>query len=218
MSQNDQIQALEVLQPIFPHGVFAVARGLTRDKIIPIVEALHRGGIRAIEITLNTPQALAMIFDLRSHFGERMVIGAGTVRSVQEADEAYRAGAQFLVSPHTDPEIIAKAMERNIASIPGAFTPTEIMQAWNAGARVIKLFPMRANLETYIKELKGPFHDIPFIVMGGVNASNIKSIKSLGIFAAGIGSELFPAHAIEKENYDEVEQAAHTLINASVSS
>lgn len=207
---------LSLFDPIHPASVFAVARGLPRKRIIPIVEALERGGIRFIEITLNSPNALAMIYDLRSHFDGRLIVGAGTVMSVFECEEAVRAGAQVIISPHTDPAIIRKARERDEAVIPGASTPTEIVQAMQAGAHAVKLFPVQHHLSSILKELKGPFPEVPFVVMGGITPENVAEVLNMGVFAAGAGSTLFPKDAIDAEDDAPVEAAARALVQAAL--
>ena len=210
-------QPIEQSHPLFVLNqtkICAVSRGHAREEIIPIAEALFRGGVKVIEITLNTPQALAMIFDMRSHFQDRMIIGAGTVRTPFEADEAFRAGAQFLVTPHTDVKIIERATTHQQPIINGAMTPTEIWTAWQAGATAIKLFPVKSNWETYLQELQGPFPEIPFVVMGGINASNLSKALSLGVLGVGIGGELFPKEAIQSKEYHAIEKAAKHLIKA----
>ena len=168
----------------------AIGRGLPVDRLERIAEGLVAGGIRAFEITLNSPDAFGAIETLADRWGDRLLVGAGTVLDVDEAARAAGAGARFIVSPHTDPSIVEWAAERGLPVFPGAFSPTEILLAWNAGATAVKLFPASVGGPTFIRELRGPFRDIPLIATGGVTIESAPAMLAAGATAVGMGSWL----------------------------
>lgn len=170
--------------------VVAIGRGLPPDRIERIAEGLVAGGIRAFEITLNSPDALGGIATLAERWGERLLVGAGTVLDVDGAKRAADAGARFIVSPHTDPALIGWAAGRGLPVFPGAFSPTEILAAWNAGATAVKLFPASVAGPAFVREFRGPFRDIPLIATGGVTIESAPAFLAAGALAVGMGSWL----------------------------
>jgi 2-dehydro-3-deoxyphosphogluconate aldolase / (4S)-4-hydroxy-2-oxoglutarate aldolase len=180
--------------------VIAIARGLDPSAILRIGEGLLAGGVRAFEVTLNSPSAFEAIGALVREFGEteggeapatdRLLVGGGTVLDIEGARRAVDAGARFLVSPHTDPALIEWAARRGIPSFPGAFTPTEILAAWRAGASAVKLFPASAVGPAFVREFRGPFRDIPLIPTGGVTIDTAPEFIRSGALAIGVGSWL----------------------------
>jgi len=185
------VQRPDVPASILTSRVVAIGRGLAPERVVEIGEALSAGGVRAFEITLNSPGAITAISMLASEFrsGELMV-GAGTVLDIASAQEAVDAGARFLVMPHTDPVLIAWAAARGIPAFPGAFTPTEILNAWRSGAAAVKLFPASAVGPSFVRELRGPLREIPLIPTGGITAENAPAFVAAGALAIGIGSWL----------------------------
>jgi 2-dehydro-3-deoxyphosphogluconate aldolase/(4S)-4-hydroxy-2-oxoglutarate aldolase len=177
-------------QEIVGPRVVAIARGLPADDVARIAEGLHAGGIRAFEITLNSPDALGSIAMLARGWGQRLLVGAGTVFDVERATQAADAGASFIVSPHTDPALIDWAVGRGLPVFPGAFTPTEILVAWNAGATAVKLFPASVAGPAFVREFRGPFRDIPLIATGGVTIESAPTFLAAGAAAVGMGSWL----------------------------
>jgi len=172
-------------------GVIAIARGLPADRLIRIGEGLARGGVGAFEVTLNSPGALDGIAALVERFGsEELLIGAGTVLSAEAAHAAADAGAAFLVSPVADPAVIEAARARGLPCFPGAFSPTEIVGAWRAGAAAVKLFPASAVGPSFIRELYGPLPEIPVIPTGGVTIETAPAFIAAGAVAVGLGSWL----------------------------
>lgn len=174
-------------------GVVAIGRRLDARLLPTIADGLLRGGVQAFELTLNEPEAeaLAAIETLARHAARTdLAIGAGTVLTTAAAERAVAAGAAFLVMPHTDPELIAWAAERGIPAFPGALTPTEILAAWRAGAAAVKLFPASVAGPQLIRELRGPFPDIPLIPTGGVTVETAPAFITVGAVAVGIGSWL----------------------------
>jgi len=179
---------MTILSQLLQHKIIAIIRGAEPNDVLPVAHALFEGGIRAIEITLNSPDALQLINTVSKILKEKMLVGAGTVLDASSALEAIEAGAQFIISPSVDVETIQLTKQNGIVSIPGAFTATEIVTAYKAGADLIKVFP--ASNPQYIKDLMGPLSHIPMMPTGGVNLENIRDFKNNGAVAFGIGSSL----------------------------
>lgn len=183
-------------RPAIPDAILkgrtiAIARGLDPERLVRIGEGLAAGGIGAFEVTLNSPGALGAIEALASRFVEtELLIGAGTVLDLEGARAAVAAGARFIVMPHTDPEIIEYGAAHGIPAFPGAFTPTEILTAWRAGATAVKLFPASAVGPVFVREFRGPFPDIPLIPTGGVTIESAPAFVAAGALAVGVGSWL----------------------------
>ena len=174
--------------------------------------AVASGGMGLIEITWNCDRAPELISQLRGQLPNCM-IGTGTLFNVQQLQEAIACGAQFLFSPHTDPDMIKAAVAQNIPMIPGALTPTEIITAWNYGASCVKVFPVQAVGGTsYIKSLQGPLGHIPLIPTGGVMLENAKAFLEAGAVAVGLSGELFPKKWVLEENWDGITEQAKALI------
>jgi len=170
--------------------IVAIGRNLESTRLQSIAEALLAGGVRAFEITLGSPAALAGIRAIASKYGGDLLVGAGTVLDIQAATQALDAGARFLVMPHTDCSLVTWAAERGVPAFPGAFTPTEIVQGWRAGACAIKLFPASVAGPAFIREFRGPFPDIPLVPTGGVSAETAPAYLAAGAIAVGVGSWL----------------------------
>jgi len=174
-------------------GVVAIARNTSAEKVPDVADGLLRGGVRAFELTLNEPQinALEALRAAARHAkGTALEIGAGTVLTLDAAERAIEAGATFLVSPHVDPELIEWAVERGIPFLPGAFTPTEILAAWRAGAPAVKLFPASVAGPAFVREFRGPFPHIPLLPTGGVTVETAPDFIGAGAIAVGLGSWL----------------------------
>jgi 2-dehydro-3-deoxyphosphogluconate aldolase/(4S)-4-hydroxy-2-oxoglutarate aldolase len=175
-------------------GVVAIARRLDPAAVPSIADALLEGGIRAFELTLNEPEATAIAAidaAARHAAGSGLAIGAGTVLSIASGQRALDAGATFLVAPHLDLEVVAWAAARNVPMLPGAATPTEVLAAWRAGAAAVKVFPASALGPQFVRELRGPFPDIPLQPTGGITVDNAADYIAAGAIAVGMGSWLF---------------------------
>ena len=168
----------------------AIGRGLPAERIERIAEGLVAGGVRAFEVTLNSPDVFGAISALATRWGESLLVGAGTVLDVQGAAQAVDSGARFIVSPHTEPALIDWALTRGVPIFPGAFSPTEILTAWRAGATAVKLFPSSVAGPAFVREFRGPFRDIPLIATGGVTIDSAPDFLGAGAVAVGIGSWL----------------------------
>ncbi len=173
---------------LLQHKVVAIIRGMPSTDAAAIAEALYKGGIRLVEITLNSPDALGVIAQLSDVYNNKMLIGAGTVLTAQEASDAISAGAEYIISPMLDADVIKTTLDKGKISIPGAYTPTEIVQAHRCGAHIIKVFP--ALSADYIKSVLAPLHHLKLMPTGGVDVSNIKEYQNAGAVAFGIGSAL----------------------------
>jgi len=174
-------------------GVVAIGRRIDAAHVAAIVDGLSGGGVRAVELTLNEPEAdalRAIEAAVRHAAGSGVVIGAGTVLSIEAAGRALDAGATFLVMPHTDPVLVAWAAARGVAAFPGASTPTEILTAWRAGAAAVKLFPASVLGPAFMREFSGPFPDIPLVPTGGVTVETAGDYIRAGAVAVGLGSWL----------------------------
>lgn len=180
------------LPPAISEGrVIAILRGIEPSRLPALVRALAGSGIRAIEVTLNSPGALASIEGLRVDAGDRgVVVGAGTVLDRRSAMDAVSAGATFLVAPHVDPSTIAWAVDHGIPVLPGAMTPTEILVAWSAGASAVKLFPASIVGPAFVREMRGPLGDVPLVPTGGITAASAAAFIAAGAIAVGVGSWL----------------------------
>lgn len=190
---------MSTLSQITVHKIVAILRGIQADDVLKIAGALCDGGVKIIEVTLNSPNALLVIEQLNSAYGNQLLVGAGTVLDVSDAKAAIAAGAKFLISPNVDIAVIKAAKDAGILSIPGAFTPTEIVTAHNNGADIVKVFP--APDAAYIKNILAPLNHIKLMPTGGINLTNIKSFKDAGATAFGIGSSLVNNQSIIDETY-----------------
>ncbi|ELK46594.1 bifunctional 4-hydroxy-2-oxoglutarate aldolase/2-dehydro-3-deoxy-phosphogluconate aldolase [Halobacillus sp. ACCC02827] len=183
-----------VFQRMLEHKLVAILRGQQEEDIVNIAQSLHDGGVHMMEITVDTPRFDEHIRQVKEAFGERMIVGAGTVLDPETARTAILAGAQFIFSPTVDKETITMAKRYGVVSIPGAMTPTEILTAYEQGADMIKVFPAGAMGPGYIKDVHGPLPHIPLMPTGGVDLSNVREYFDKGAVAAGLGSSLVPSN------------------------
>jgi len=202
---------LEVKAQIAAERVVAVIRLSDPDKLIPVIEAIAKGGIRCIEITMTVPNAIELIRSVSAHVSDDICIGAGTVLDADTAHAVIDAGARFVVSPIMNPSVIATCKERDVYCAPGCYTPTEIFSAYVLGADVIKVFPATSLGPAYFKDLKGPFPYIQLMPTGGVSIDNAHEWIAAGAVAVGIGSDLLDKNAIEEGRYEVLTERAHRL-------
>jgi 2-dehydro-3-deoxyphosphogluconate aldolase / (4S)-4-hydroxy-2-oxoglutarate aldolase len=176
------------------------------------MEAAIRGGFRILEFTLNTPGALELIESFARRDG--LVVGAGTVLTVEDAEAAVRCGARFLVSPVIDEAVIAAAARATVPILPGTATPTEMLRGHRAGAAAVKLFPAPAGGPTWVRAVLGPMPFLKIVPTQGVDASNAAAWIAAGCLAVGTGAYLFPPEALAARAWDDVEARARTLLEA----
>jgi 2-dehydro-3-deoxyphosphogluconate aldolase/(4S)-4-hydroxy-2-oxoglutarate aldolase len=177
--------------------------------------ALHyvESGLTNLEITMNTAGAEAIISSLVKHYGQRLNIGAGTVCTLNDLDKALSAGAQFIVSPILNEEVIKGCVKENIPIFPGAYTPTEIYKAWQMGASMVKVFPASGLGVSYIKEVLAPLNSIKLFPTGGITLDNCKSYLEAGAKGLGLGSHLFPKELLEAEKWEELIHLFKQFVN-----
>ncbi|MEV0374683.1 bifunctional 4-hydroxy-2-oxoglutarate aldolase/2-dehydro-3-deoxy-phosphogluconate aldolase [Streptomyces sp. NPDC050636] len=195
-------------------GVVAVLRAPTADQAVRAVDALVAGGITGVEITYSTPDAAEVIREVDRRHGAAVHLGAGTVTTAHQAKEAVDAGARFLVSPGTDPSLADAMLDTGAAVFLGALTPSEVMTAVRLGTHAVKIFPASLVGPGYLKSLRGPFPDVPFMPTGGVNAGNLGTWLDSGAVAVGAGGELCSASAMAAARWDEIEDTARQFADA----
>jgi 2-dehydro-3-deoxyphosphogluconate aldolase/(4S)-4-hydroxy-2-oxoglutarate aldolase len=205
----------EVIRKIGEIGIIPVVRAASVEEANRAVEAICAGGIPVVEITMTVPNAITVIRELVQRRGGDVLIGAGTVTNAEQAESCVRAGAQFLVSPGLSTSVLSVARVNNRLAIPGALTPTELMNAQELGARLIKIFPC-GNLggPKYLKSLKAPFPHAQLIPTGGVNAANAAEFMAAGAYALGVGADLVDPAALREGNLEKITSAAKELVQA----
>jgi 2-dehydro-3-deoxyphosphogluconate aldolase / (4S)-4-hydroxy-2-oxoglutarate aldolase len=209
------VNARESFASIIKIGIVPVVRASSADLAIQAIDAIRAGGILAAEITMTVPGALRALEKLADRFGDEMLLGAGTVLDAETARASILAGAEFLVSPNTRQATIEMAKRYSKAVFPGALTPTEILEAWDAGADAVKVFPCgNVGGAKYIKALKGPYPQIETIPTGGVSLETIGDFFKAGACAVGIGSELVDATLMKQGRFDAIEERARQFLAA----
>ncbi|CAA9444163.1 MAG: 4-hydroxy-2-oxoglutarate aldolase @ 2-dehydro-3-deoxyphosphogluconate aldolase [uncultured Rubrobacteraceae bacterium] len=195
------------LKKIEDLGLLAVVRGESRAAALEVVGALVEGGVLGIEITFTTPEAPQVIRDLDAEYGDDILLGAGTVVTHEQVDQAAEAGSTFLVSPGCDPELLPAMLGTGFLVLPGVLTPSEVMLARRLGAPAVKLFPGSSGGPSYLKALLGPFPDVSFVPTGGVSVDNVPDWFAAGALAVGAGSALAPASLAGRDRGEVVENA-----------
>ncbi|WP_141501911.1 bifunctional 4-hydroxy-2-oxoglutarate aldolase/2-dehydro-3-deoxy-phosphogluconate aldolase [Paenibacillus luteus] len=204
----------DMLKLLLQHKIVAILRGIEDKDADAAAQALIDGGIHMMEITMNTNGAAAMIEGWRTKFGGKAAVGAGTVTDVALAEQAVAAGAQYLISPNLDEEVIAFGRERGLSVWPGVMTPTEIVKAWKAGADAVKIFPMGTLGIGYLQEIRGPLNEIPMIATGGVDLHNIADYFKAGANAVGMGSKLVNMQWVREGRFDLITERARQFTEA----
>lgn len=194
-------------------GVIPILRKMPEHQLIELADAVIAGGAGAIEITLDSPGALHAIARLRERFDDRVLVGAGTLMHAAQLPDAVRAGAQFFLSPHLDPSLVRATREAGQTYLPGVLTPSEIVQAEQAGAELMKLFPIGPLGAAYLKDLLGPFHGRSFFPTGGVTPENAADFLRAGAAGIGMGSALLPRDAVERHEWDRITERVRTVLD-----
>lgn len=194
--------------------LIAILRGDFGGRERELVAVLLEAGFTAVEVTLNSPGALATIEKLAAQFGTRMAIGAGTVLTAAEVEQAANVGAQFIVSPNRDSAVIAATKRLGLVSLPGCFTPSEIVEALDAGADAIKIFPANTLGPTYIKAVRAPLTQARLVPTGGVTPEKARDYFAAGAWALGIGSELVGKEVWQSGNFDLLQRRAAEFVSA----
>jgi len=205
----------EVIRRIEEVGIVPVVRAATVDEATRAVEAISAGGIPVVEITMTVPNAVSVIREVANAHGSKVLVGAGTVTTTEQAESCIRAGAEFLVSPGLSAPVLSVARVSERLAIPGALTPTELMNAHDHGARLVKIFPCgNVGGPKYLRSLKAPFPKAELIPTGGVNAANAAEFIAAGAFALGVGADLVDATALREGNLEKIVSAAQELVQA----
>jgi 2-dehydro-3-deoxyphosphogluconate aldolase/(4S)-4-hydroxy-2-oxoglutarate aldolase len=191
----------------------AILRGDFSGKWPDLGSALVEGGIEAIEVTFSCPDAPGGIRALIKHCGAQAAIGAGTVLTTEQVDQVVAAGAGYVVAPNTNPGVVARIREHGVLAIPGAFTPTEIEYAYRLGAGMVKLFPAMPPGPAYLKDIRGPYPDIPIIVTGGVNLENMVAFLDAGANAVGMVGSLVGPDALAPGGLDRLRERARRVVS-----
>jgi 2-dehydro-3-deoxyphosphogluconate aldolase / (4S)-4-hydroxy-2-oxoglutarate aldolase len=208
----------EILARINKVAVIPIVRTANAETALKAVEAVCAGGVECVEITMTVQNALRALEAVANRYGDRLLLGAGTVLDPETARTCMLAGAQFFVAPSLSLKTIEIAKRYSVPIFPGALTPTEVLAAWEAGADGIKVFPCSAvGGAKYIKALKAPFPHIDLIPTGGVNLETIRDFLNAGSFAVGVGSELIDGKSIAEGSYNIITERARKFREAVVS-
>jgi 2-dehydro-3-deoxyphosphogluconate aldolase/(4S)-4-hydroxy-2-oxoglutarate aldolase len=207
MSKEDQ------LRQILDAGIVAVVRSPDGAQLVEVARALVDGGVRAVEITLTVPDALTVVRQVRQALGDRILLGAGTVLDAHTARAALLAGAEYIVAPTVNPVVIRLCHRYDKLVMPGAFTPTEILTAWEAGADIVKVFPADVVGPAFFKALRGPLPQIRLMPTGGVDLTTAAAFLQAGACCLGIGGQLVEPKAIAERNFDRIRDLARQYVH-----
>ncbi len=202
---------MSVADEILNNKIVAVVRGFDTGTTMEIAEQLLRGGVRTVEITMDSPGADRSIQQLNREFDE-VIAGAGTVRTTDDVEKVDRAGAKFALSPVLDPDVVRACQERDVLVVPGCLTPSEIMNAYKLGVRTVKLFPASNMGPDYLSSIRGPLPDVTYIPTGGISDRNAEAFFNAGAGAVGAGSYL--TGKMDEEGVESVRERAETLRRA----
>ncbi len=204
--RTDTVSAIRAL------GVIAVLRLDDPAKLRPVVDALAEGEIRAVEITMTMPGALDALAALSRSGGDQLLLGAGSVLDAETARLAILAGARFVIAPTFRPSLVEMCHPYDVAAVPGAYTPTEILTAWEGGADLVKLFPARALGPDYLKELRGPLPQVALVPTGGVSVEDAGVFLAAGAVAVGVGGALVARDVVARGEYGRITDYARRLM------
>ncbi|MBC8357075.1 MAG: bifunctional 4-hydroxy-2-oxoglutarate aldolase/2-dehydro-3-deoxy-phosphogluconate aldolase [Planctomycetes bacterium] len=204
----------EQLQRVKDTGIVAVIRARSGDLLVEVAEALLAGGITVMEVTFTVPGALRVLERVADRVGDRALLGAGTILDTETGRAAMLAGAEFIVSPSTNVDLIRLCRRYNKAIMPGALTPTEVVTAWEAGADIVKVFPADSmGGAAYLKALHGPLPQVNLMPTGGVDLETAAGFLRAGAFALGIGGSLVEAKAVEAGDMERIESLARKYVD-----
>ena len=199
----------ELLARVYNEQIIGVVREDTTEAAEAVAEAYARNGLRIVEVTMTTPDALELISSLHKRYGKTVTLAAGTVRSTNDAALARRAGATVIVSPHTDAQVIEYAVENDLLCVAGAATPTEIIRAWEAGCDIVKVYPAHfLGGPEYIRTIRGPIRDIPMLAGGPVPLDMIDNYLDAGCIAVNLGASIAVPDLVESRQWDEIGKRA----------
>jgi 2-dehydro-3-deoxyphosphogluconate aldolase/(4S)-4-hydroxy-2-oxoglutarate aldolase len=207
MSRIDQ------LQRVLDLGLVAIIRAPSGELLVDVSQALYQGGIDVIEVTFTVPGVLEILKEVRAALGKQILLGAGTVLDAETARAAILAGAEFIVTPTVNVEVIQLCRRYDKLCMAGAFTPTEILTAWEAGADIVKVFPADAVGPNYLKAIHGPLPQVRLLPTGGVNLDTLQAFVEAGACAVGLGSSLVEKTALEQRNFHRIQSLAAAYVS-----
>ncbi|MEW8977971.1 MAG: bifunctional 4-hydroxy-2-oxoglutarate aldolase/2-dehydro-3-deoxy-phosphogluconate aldolase [Symbiobacterium sp.] len=205
---------MSLVQALLQEKVIAIVRGIPAERADHVAEALRAGGIRFIEVTMNTPGAIDILRQWRRDYAGKMFVGAGTVLNQALARQAIDAGAEFLVTPNVKEAVIQEGIAAGVDVYPGAMTPTEIAEACECGAQAVKVFPAGSLGSRYFKELQGPLGHIPMIAVGGIGLENMSEYARAGARAFGMGGSLVRMDWVLQGDYARLREHARAVVQA----
>lgn len=209
----------QVIEKILNEKIVVIVRGVEKDKLIPLAEAMYNGGVRLLELTFDSSEKISTaettdnIKILKEHFGDKMYIGAGTVTKIEQVEYTKNAGGEFIISPDTNEKIIKKTLELDMVSIPGAMTPTEIQTAHRNGADFVKVFPVVNVGPSYIKAVKAPLSNINILAVGGINDTNMQEYLKAGVCGFGVGANIIDKKLLENGDYDGITKLTEKYVS-----
>ena len=208
-----------VINTVKEEKLIVIVRGCATEKLVPLAKAMYEGGVRLIEITYSangsisdedTARSIAL---LSKELEGKMLVGAGTVLTEKQVELTKEAGGKFIISPNTDRAVIEKTRALSLVSMPGAFSPTEICDAYKYGADFVKLFPIAELPVSYVKAIRAPISHIPMLAVGGVDLNNIPEYLKVGICGFGIGSSITDKKMIEEGNFEGITALARKYVS-----
>jgi len=194
--------------------ILGILRGVELAVIDQLVDTIISAGLETLEITMNTPHASELIKKVKSGYGNRLTLGAGTVLTLKDLRSALDSGASFIVMPVVVKEVVEFCVKNKIPVFPGALTPLEIYSAWEMGAAMVKVFPAKFFGPEYFKEIKGPFKNLELLACGGVTPGNLKDYFKNGASAVSFGASVFKTEWLEKKDFKSIHQSAKKFIDA----
>jgi 2-dehydro-3-deoxyphosphogluconate aldolase / (4S)-4-hydroxy-2-oxoglutarate aldolase len=211
------MKAQQIYELVREEKIIAIVRGVRKDQVINIAEALLAGGIKMLEVTCNTEDVFEMIGMLREKMADKMCIGAGTVITMELCEKAIEAGAEFMIAPDTNTDVIDYCVKHDVAILPGAATATEILAAKRHGAKMVKIFPASVLGVNYIKALRGPIDDVDFVAVDGVRPENMAEFFAVGCVAIGIGASVVRKEFVEKGDWKAITETARQYVEKTFS-
>lgn len=202
------------MKRVLDSGLVAIIRSPSSELLVDVAEALVAGGISVMEVTFTVPNALDVLAAVKKKLGDRILLGAGTVLDTETARAALLAGAEFIVTPTVNTKVIEMCRRYDKVIMPGGFTPTEILTAWEAGADAVKVFPAEIGGPAHLRAVKGPFPQIRLLPTGGVTLESLGDFVKAGACAVGLGSALVEKTALEQKNFGRITDLAKQYVAA----
>jgi 2-dehydro-3-deoxyphosphogluconate aldolase/(4S)-4-hydroxy-2-oxoglutarate aldolase len=202
----------EKLEWIHESGVIAIMRAKSSDQLIQAADAIHAGGVNVIEVTMTTPGAMKIIEEAASKYGQDVLFGAGSVLDAETARAALLAGAEYIVSPTLNLEMVALCNRYGVPVVPGCYTPSEMLLAWEAGADLVKLFPASVGGPSLLKAILAPLPQLKIVPVGGVNLNTAADFIRMGAYALGVGGSLINQELLDAGDLDEIKHRAEAFL------